>query len=106
MKFFLLVFDILFAFDEPSSIFPARISILLRVVVVLKPSGDGALILLLEEEEEEEEETARALVASFDQSVVNEEDERAINARICVCMCMYVYVLSALINRNHRRERV
>ena len=106
MKFFLLVFDILFAFDEPSSIFPARISILLRVVVVvLKPSGDGALILL-EEEEEEEEETARALVASFDQSVVNEEDERAINARICVCMCMYVYILSALINRNHRRERV
>jgi len=106
MKFFLLVFDILFAFDEPSSIFPARISILLRVVVVLKPSGDGALILLEEEEEEEEEETARALVASFDQSVVNEEDERAINARICVCMCMYVYILSALINRNHRRERV
>ena len=96
MKFFLLVFDILFAFDEPSSIFPARISIILRVVVVLKPSGDGALILL--EEEEEEEETARALVASFDQSVVNEEDERAINARIvCVYVCMYMYVLSALI---------
>jgi hypothetical protein len=46
------------------------------------------------------------LVASFDQSVVNEEDERAINACICVCMCMYVYILSALINRNHRRERV
>jgi len=103
MKFFLLVFDILFAFDEPSSIFPARISILLRVVVVLKPSGDGALILL--EEEEEEEETARALVASFDQSVVNEEDERAINARIvCVCVCMCIYYLRLF--RNHRRERV
>ena len=103
MKFFLLVFDILFAFDEPSSIFPARISILLRVVVVLKPSGDGALILL--EEEEEEEETARALVASLDQSVVNEEDERAINARIvCVCVCMCIYYLRLF--RNHRRERV
>jgi len=103
MKFFLLVFDILFAFDEPSSIFPARISILLRVVVVLKPSGDGALILL--EEEEEEEETARALVASFDQSVVNEEDERAINARIvCVYVCMCMYYLRLF--RNHRRERV
>ena len=106
MKFFLLVFDILFAFDEPSSIFPARISILLRVVVVLKPSGDGALILLLEEEEEEEEEeTARALVASLDQSVVNEEDERAINARIvCVYVCMRMYYLRLF--RNHRRERV
>jgi len=103
MKFFLLVFDILFAFDEPSSIFPARISILLRVVVVLKPSGDGALILL--EEEEEEEETARALVASLDQSVVNEEDERAINARIvCVYVCMCMYYLRLF--RNHRRERV
>ena len=103
MKFFLLVFDILFAFDEPSSIFPARISILLRVVVVLKPSGDGALILL--EEEEEEEETARSLVASFDQSVVNEEDERAINARIvCVYVCMCMYYLRLF--RNHRRERV
>jgi len=103
LKFFLLVFDILFAFDEPSSIFPARISILLRVVVVLKPSGDGALILL--EEEEEEEETARALVASFDQSVVNEEDERAINARIvCVYVCMCMYYLRLF--RNHRRERV
>jgi len=103
MKFFLLVFDILFAFDEPSSLFPARISILLRVVVVLKPSGDGALILL--EEEEEEEETARALVASFDQSVVNEEDERAINARIvCVYVCMCMYYLRLF--RNHRRERV
>ena len=103
MKFFLLVFDILFAFDKPSSIFPARICILLRVVVVLKPSGDGALILL--EEEEEEEETARALVASFDQSVVNEEDERAINARIvCVYVCMCMYYLRLF--RNHRRERV
>ena len=101
MKFFLLlVFDILFAFDEPSSVFPARISILLLrfVVVDLKPSGDdGALILLLEEEEqEEEEETARALLASFEESE-NEEDEGAINARI-VCVFMYVcmYILSAL----------
>jgi hypothetical protein len=94
MKFFLLVvFDILF---EPSSVFPARISILLLrfVVVDLKPSGDGgALILLLEEEEEEE--TARALLASFDESE-NEEDEGAINARIvCVFMCMYVYIICA-----------
>ena len=93
--FFLLVFDILFAFDEPSSVFPARISILLllrEVVVDLKQSGDdGALILL----EEEEEETARALLASFDESE-NEEDEGAINARIvCVFMCMYVYIICA-----------
>ena len=99
MKFFLLVaFDILFAFDEPSSVFPARISILLLrfVVVGLKPSGDdGALILLLEEQEEEEE-TARALLASFDESE-NEEDEGAINARIvCVCLCVCMYILSAL----------
>jgi len=95
MKFFLLVFDILFAFDEPSSVFPARISNIrfLRVVVAfLKPSGDGALTLL-EQEEEEEEETARALVASCDESE-NEEDEGAINARI-VCICMYVYIICA-----------
>jgi hypothetical protein len=45
------------------------------------------------------------LVASFDQSVVNEEDERAINARIvCVYVCICIYYLRLF--RNHRRERV
>ena len=91
MKFFLLVFDILFAFDEPSSIFPARISILLRVVVVvLKPSGDGALILLLEEEGE-------SLGGIFRPERGERRRRKSNKCAHCVCICMYMYILSALI---------